>query len=110
MKAGAVDFLEKPADDRRLLAVVRRAVEKDRQRRSIAASQPEIAARLARLTPRERQTMHLLYEGKAIKAIATELDIGFQTAAKHRARVLEKLELANETELARLLDRLGAEA
>ena len=70
MKAGAVDFLEKPADDAEVLAVVRLALEKDRRRRSVEADQTEIAARIGRLTPRERETMRLLAEGESTKQIA----------------------------------------
>ena len=103
MKAGAVDFLEKPADDARILEIVQHALEKDRERRSVAATHPETAARLNKLTSREREVMRLLYEGKTIKAVAAQLGIGFQTAAKHRGRVLEKLQVNNEAELIRLL-------
>ena len=103
MKAGAVDFLEKPADDAKLLAVVRLALEKDRRRRSVEANYGEIAARIGRLTPRERETMRLLAEGQSMKQIAARLDIGFQTAAKHRTQVLGKMEVANDAELVRLL-------
>jgi two-component system, LuxR family, response regulator FixJ len=103
MKAGAVDFLEKPADDEKVLAIVRHALEKDRRRRSVEANHPEIAARIARLTPRERETMHFMLEGDATKRIASQLDVGNQTAAKHRARVLSKMGVGNEAELVRLL-------
>jgi len=103
MKAGAVDFLEKPADGGRILNVVHEALEKDRRRRSTEAAAREAAARVERLTPREREVASRLYEGHSIKAIAARFDISYQTVAKHRARVLEKLEIENETELVRLL-------
>ncbi len=103
MKAGAVDFLEKPADAGLVLEIVQRALEKDRERRSVVTAHPETAARLNELTPREREVLRLLHEGKSIKAIAAQFGIGFQTAAKHRARVLEKLHVKNEAELVRLL-------
>ncbi len=103
MKAGAVDFLEKPADDAKLLAVVRLALEKDRRRRSVEANQAELAARIGRLTPRERETMGLLAEGESMKQIAARFDISIQTVAKHRVQVLGKMEVANEAELVRLL-------
>ena len=85
MKGGALDFLEKPVNDAKLLAVVRQALEEDRRRQSVEASYPEISARLARLTPRERGTLHCLLKGDTMKQIAGRLDIGFQTVAKHRA-------------------------
>ena len=103
MKAGAVDFLEKPVHHERILALIRRALEQDRQNRQVALTGPEIAARINRLTPRERDVMRLLFEGKAIKAIAVHFGTGFQTAAKHRTRVLDKLHVQNEAELVRLL-------
>jgi two-component system, LuxR family, response regulator FixJ len=103
MKAGAVDFLEKPANDAKVLAIVQHALEKDRRRRSIEAPHPDIAARLARLTPRERETMHFMLEGDATKRIASRLGVGNQTAAKHRARVLGKMGVGNEAELVWLL-------
>jgi len=107
MIAGAVDFLEKPADDEKVLNVVHRSLEKDRQRRCFEASHTEITTRLNRLTPREREVMCLLYEGEAMKNIARRFDISIQTVAKHRTKVLEKLQVRNEAGLARLLDTYG---
>jgi RNA polymerase sigma factor (sigma-70 family) len=103
MKAGAVDFLEKPADDQRILSAVRGALEQDRQRRSAEASAAEVAARIERLTPRERDVMHLLHQGHSIKEIASKFGISFQTVAKHRTRVLDKLGARNEAQLVRLV-------
>ena len=103
MKAGAVDFLEKPADAEALLELVHQNIEKDRKRRAIQASRLEIATRVTRLTPREREVMELLYAGEPMKAIAAKLGISVQTVAKHRTRVLEKMEANGEAELARLL-------
>jgi len=103
MKAGAVDFLEKPADGERILGVVREALERDRRRRSAEADTSELTARIGRLTPRERDVMRRLYQGDSIKRMATAFGISFQTVAKHRVRVLEKLEVRNEAELVRLL-------
>jgi DNA-binding CsgD family transcriptional regulator len=56
----------------------------------------------ATLTQRESEVMHLLITGKSLKQVAAELGIGVKTAAKHRARVLEKLDVANDVELVRL--------
>ena len=103
MKGGAVDFLEKPADADALLGLVHQTIEKDRKRRIIQASRLEIATRMTRLTPREREVMELLYTGEPMKAIAAKLGISVQTVAKHRTRVLEKMEANGEAELARLL-------
>jgi len=103
MKAGAMDFLKKPVDDEKILSLVHQGLDEDRRRRLAEASNGEITARIERLTPRERDIMHLLYQGKSIKTIAAEFRISFQTVAKHRTRVLEKLEVRNEVGLVRLL-------
>jgi FixJ family two-component response regulator len=103
LKAGAVDFIEKPVHHETILGLVRRALEKDRQCRDAEARHRQTAARLATLTPRGKEVMRLLYEGRSIKLIAAACGIGLQTAAKHRARVLAKLEVENEAELVRLL-------
>jgi FixJ family two-component response regulator len=105
MRQGAVDFLEKPVDDEVFLSRVQHAIDADRRRR-LEPSHTDVKARLDRLTPREREVKEMLHMGKSIKVIAAELSISFQTAAKHRARVLDKLEVENEAELVRLL--LGA--
>ena len=102
MKAGAVDFLEKPVDDDRILSAVRKALEKDLERHVADTSNAEIQARIECLTPRECDVMCRLLRGNSIKTMASKLGISFQTVAKHRARVLEKLGANNETELVRM--------
>jgi two-component system, LuxR family, response regulator FixJ len=104
MKAGALDFLEKPVDDSKVLEVVRLGIEEDHRRRSIEATHSEIAARVAQLTQREREIVHFLREGNAMKAIASRLGIGIQTVAKHRAGALHKMQVRNDAELVRLLE------
>ena len=64
---------------------------------------PEITARIAQLTPREKEMMVFLLKGEDIKTISVKLDIGIQTVAKHRTRVLDKMQVRNEAELVRLL-------
>jgi len=103
MKGGAIDFLEKPVDDKRILTLVRQAVERDHKRRRTIANHSEIAARSERLTPRERDIVRHLHQGYSIKKIAAHFGISFQTVAKHRTRVLGKLGVTNEAELVRLL-------
>ncbi|HID78218.1 MAG TPA: response regulator transcription factor, partial [Planctomycetaceae bacterium] len=99
MKGGAVDFIEKPIDDRILLKAIRRAVEEDLQRRRLEEKAPQLKARFDLLTPRETEVMELLFAGRSVKRIASHLGVSFQTAAKHRTRVLEKLQVQNEAEL-----------
>ena len=100
---GAFDFLEKPVNDQALVDVVNRAVGADLERRARRASRPDFRALAAALTPREQQVMDLLVAGKTVKQIAVELNVGFPTAARHRSRVLEKMQVSNDVELVRLL-------
>jgi two-component system, LuxR family, response regulator FixJ len=102
-RGGAVDFLEKPADQKVLLGRILEAVERDAKRRLAAASNPQFFARLRSLTPREREVMDRLMEGKSLKQIALELNVSVQTSSKHRMKVLEKLRVANDIELLRNL-------
>ena len=104
MKAGAVDFLEKPADDEQVLDVVRRALENDRRQRCVKASPSDATNRMDRLTSREREVMGLLYDGEVMKNIARRLGISIQTVAKHRTKVLDKLQIRNEADLVRLIE------
>jgi len=103
MKAGAFDFLEKPVDNEALLELVQKALERNSQRRLQAPDKAEIEARIQRLTARELEVMELLYAGKSMKKIAIEFGITAQTVAKHRTRVLEKMEVEGDTELVRSL-------
>ena len=102
MKAGAVDFIEKPFEEEALLAALGRAVDQGREARANAALRREIAARHATLTQRERQVMTLVVEGQSNKMIARTLDISPRTVEVYRARVMEKMEAASLAELVRL--------
>jgi two-component system, LuxR family, response regulator FixJ len=103
LKAGAVDFLEKPVSRQVILDRVRQALEVDQRNRRVRAKFPEITARIALLTPREKEMMGFLLRAEDVKTIAGRLDIGIQTVAKHRSRVLDKMQVRNEAELVRLL-------
>jgi two-component system, LuxR family, response regulator FixJ len=100
---GAFDFLEKPVNEKSLLDCVHRALSADSNRRAQQTIRPDLATMVAALTPREQQVMDLLLEGKSVKQIAVELSVGFPTAARHRTRVLEKLQVHNDVELVRLV-------
>jgi FixJ family two-component response regulator len=100
---GAFDFLEKPVDEPLLLDVVHRALSVDSDRRAQQSIRPDLATLVTLLTPREQQVMDLLVEGKSVKQIAVELGVGFPTAARHRSRVLEKMQVHNDVELVRLV-------
>lgn len=101
VQEGALDFLEKPFSDEALLDCVRRGLEQDRQQRAEAAERAAVEACLATLTPREREVMDKLIEGKVNKIIARELDASTRTVEIHRARVLQKMEVDNAAQLVR---------
>ena len=101
MKAGAVDFLEKPFDDTVLLDSVRRALDRASSVVDHANAAKDAAARLAQLTDRERQVLDLIVAGKANKVIAYELTISPRTVEIHRSRVMEKMGAGNLADLVR---------
>jgi len=107
MKTGAVDFLSKPIDDRELLWAVERGLALDAERRRTSDLMTSLQARLARLTPRERQVMDLVVTGMLNKQIAGRLGTCERTIKVHRARVMRKMEAGSVAELVRIADRLG---
>ena len=102
MKAGALDFIEKPFSDQLLLDRIRRAIEKDTESRRTHSQRAEVAARLAQLTPREREVMDLVIAGKANKVIASELGLSPKTVEVHRAHVMKKMQVDSLADLVRL--------
>jgi FixJ family two-component response regulator len=107
MKQGAIDFLTKPVNDEDLLAAVRVAIEKDHTFRQEQTDLSEIRARLATLTPREREVLEYVVSGKLNKQIASDLDITESTVKVHRARVMAKMKVQSVAELVRLMERCG---
>jgi FixJ family two-component response regulator len=105
MKRGATDFLTKPVNDGDLFAAVRAAIEKHRALRRKQAELSEIRARLATLTPREREVLEYVVAGKLNKQIAGDLGTVEQTVKVHRARVMEKMKVQSLAELVRLMER-----
>ncbi len=103
MKAGAVDFIEKPFNDEFLLDSIRKALALDVQQRTFQAQQAEIATRLAHLTPREHEVMEMVTNGKSNKEIANQLGVSTKTVEAHRARVMEKMEASSLAELVRMV-------
>lgn len=99
MKVGAMDFIEKPFDSEQLLARIDQAIEHDRRNRSQSADQAQLAARIALLTPREREIMELIVSGKANKVIAIELEISERTVELHRSRLMKKMAVRSLAEL-----------
>lgn len=103
VNAGALDFLEKPFDDDKLLERVEEALAHDREQREIAERRATIEERLATLTPREREVMEEILKGKLNKVIAADLDLSTRTVEVHRARILEKLHVRNVSAMVRLV-------
>ena len=91
MKAGAVDFLEKPFDETTLLDSIRRAIEISRASQQSQAEAAAVRERIGELTQREREVMVCLAQGKQNKVVALELGISPRTVEIHRARVMEKM-------------------
>jgi two-component system, LuxR family, response regulator FixJ len=102
MKAGAVDFLEKPFGDEQLLSAVQSALEVSQQAQQEQAAVAATQARLASLTPREREVLDQLVLGKANKVIAYDLGASPRTIEVHRARVMEKMGARSLPELVRM--------
>jgi RNA polymerase sigma factor (sigma-70 family) len=107
MKAGAVDFLEKPVDDRALVEAIHQAVERDRRARLEQAEIREIQGRIDSLSPRQREVLSLLLTGMLNKQIASELGTTEKTIKVHRGRVMEKMQVGSMAELVRLAGKLG---
>ncbi|HEV3010958.1 MAG TPA: response regulator [Burkholderiales bacterium] len=103
MKAGAVDFLIKPFDQKQLLAAVRVAIDRDRSARAARAERSLIGVRVAALTPREHQVMAHVVAGHLNKQIAADLGIAEKTVKVHRARVMKKMGVASVADLVWLI-------
>jgi FixJ family two-component response regulator len=106
LKAGAVDFIEKPFD----AAVIVAAIEEALRRRpgaapDLARDREAFAQRLQRLSPREREVMELVVGGHPNKVIAHRLGIALRTVEIHRARIMEKTGARNLSDLVRMVVR-----
>ena len=110
MKAGAVDFIEKPFDDELLLESIKQALLLRKENLGQTSLAQTAAARIALLTERERQVMERLVAGKANKVIAFELDISPRTVEIHRAHVMEKMQAKSLSDVVRLALAAGASA
>jgi two-component system, LuxR family, response regulator FixJ len=107
MKLGALDFLEKPFEDDRLIGMIETALSQTDSGAKSEAVSADMAARVASLTPRERQVMQGLVTGQSNKAIAREYDISPRTVEVYRANVMTKMQAGNLSELVRFAIRAG---
>jgi two-component system response regulator FixJ len=103
MKAGAVDFLEKPFEDGELMGAVRAALERNRELLGAAEHAAAAARSIALLTPREREVLDLLVTGKSNKEIGKALGTSPRTIDVHRARVFHKMAAASLPDLVHLV-------
>ena len=108
MKAGAFDFLEKPVETERLMDTVGRAVDASRNEFDRERERRVFLARLARLTPRERQVCDLVVLGRLNKQIGLELGAAEKTIKIYRGHVMQKLGVNSVAELVRLVERAGS--
>jgi two-component system response regulator FixJ len=107
MKAGAIDFLEKPFNDETLLASVRRALDVGSQARSRSAETKAAKETLALLTPREHGVLEKLVKGRSNKVAAYELGISPRTVEIHRAHIMDKMDASSLSDLVRVVLAAG---
>ena len=93
VKHGAIDFIEKPFDYKKIVALAQDCLFRDQLLRGAGGNLDAKQARLALLTQREREVMHRVISGKINRVIAEELSIGIKTVEAHRAKIMEKLEV-----------------
>jgi len=99
MKTGAVDFVEKPFKDQRLLDDVQKALQIDARIRSRRTRKIDVETKTSSLTPREEEMMSLLADGRSSKTISYELGISQKTVDFHRANILQKMGVNSVVEL-----------
>jgi FixJ family two-component response regulator len=107
MKAGAIDFLTKPVSERDLLDAIDRAKQQDAKNRQIQAELTLIQAKIATLTPREREVLAHVVAGRLNKQIAGDLGTVEKTIKVHRSRMMEKLGVRTVADLVRLAEKAG---
>ncbi len=108
MKAGVIDFFEKPFDDEAILEAVRRAMAHSGEGEARETEKAEISARMATLSGREREVLGGLLAGKANKVIAHDLDISPRTVEIYRANLMTKMHANSLSELVRMAMRADA--
>lgn len=103
MKAGAIDFLEKPFDDDELLERIQQGLQQDAVWRRWQNESIDIVGRLASLTPREREVLDLIVDGRRSREIADSLGLSAATVADHRQRLMRKMNARTALDLVRMV-------
>jgi two-component system response regulator FixJ len=107
IKSGAQDFIEKPVDDKQLVAAINRALARSFEQMDSQRAQGVLDARFARLTPRQIEIFDLVADGFTSQAIAAKLNISVRTVDSYRAEVMEKMQAESVASLVRQAIRLG---
>lgn len=102
MRGGALDFFQKPFSTQQVLDRIQDGLRIDRARAEIQARSREMGERMALLTPREREVLEGVFEGKLTKVIAHELGISQRTAETYRHLIMQKLQVGSIAEVVRL--------
>lgn len=103
LRRGAVDFIEKPLEPQQLLDRIQEALARDAQSRRVKAERDAIAARLAKLTPREREVVDLAVSGMTNKGIAAQFGVSSQAIDSHRVKAMAKMSADSVPELVKLM-------
>jgi RNA polymerase sigma factor (sigma-70 family) len=106
MKAGAVDYLEKPIEPRTLLSAIQRALRKDEEQRTASQDRKELETAFKLLSRREYQVFEMIVSGKLNKQIADKLGVAERTVKLQRASLMAKLGVSSVAGLGRLAERL----
>lgn len=107
MKAGAVDFIEKPFDDQKLIDAINIAIQKDEKFRREQAEIKDIQQGADSLTPREHEVFSLVVSGMLNKQIAFDLGMSEKTVKVHRARVMQKMKAKSLANLVRMAEKVN---
>jgi RNA polymerase sigma factor (sigma-70 family) len=99
VREGAIDFIEKPFDYKRVVTLVQQCIRRDAAERQARECKRAFCERLAALTQREREVLDLVVAGRMNREIAESLDISIKTVEAHRARIMEKLQAHSLAEL-----------
>lgn len=107
MRNGALTLMEKPSNDEELWNAIRGGLASDRKNYELELQRSALNERLASLTPKEREVLHLMIAGDANKVIARKLDCSIRTIENHRQKVFHKMEAESLAELVRMAVALG---